>query len=79
MTDAERKAPRKGLWLVMDGRSRFDVDDATILEACGQGREDNVPRNAASRDWSGHDACLCFSPANDDGTYGPSEYVEDVK
>ena len=69
----------KGLWLVMDGRARFDTDDATVLECIGPGVLEQVPRKAASRDWHGYDAVLCFAPTTGKDTYETPEYVEDVK
>ena len=70
--------PRKGEWLVMDGRARFDTDDAAVLEAIGTGREDQPPRKAARKEWSGYDAVLCFCPRISPGMCGVAEYVEDV-
>ena len=72
---------RKGEWLVMDGRARFDTDAASIMEALGHGREDQPPRKAARAQWNGYDACLCFCPDLPGGgnLCGPAEYMEDVK
>jgi len=72
---------RKGEWLVMDGRARFDTDEASIMEALGHGREDQPPRKAARSQWQGYDACLCFCPdlPGNGRMCGPAEYVEDVK
>lgn len=66
----------KGLWLVMDGRARFDVDEASILEAI-HGVREQVP-NKSVQHWKQHDAVLCF--AEDTGAPTPSrpEYVKDV-
>ena len=70
---------RRGEWLVMDGRSVHSTDDASVMEALGSGRRDNIPRKAASKEWSGYDAHLCFCPRIDAKTCGPAEYVEAVK
>jgi len=70
-------ATKKGLWLVMDGRARFDVDVATIFEA-QQGTEDLPLWKWAKRNWSGYDACLCFAPEIEEGKVGPAQYVGEV-
>lgn len=78
---------RKGIWLVMDGRARFDTYEASIMECIGHGRRDQVPRKAARKTWKGHDAVLVFCPdiPRPKGTpvgkgeyVGSGEYVEDV-
>lgn len=70
----------KGQWLVMDGRARFDTDDAAVLEAMGPGVLEQPPRRAASKSWHGYDACLCFCRKTPDpNRYAMAEYVEDVK
>ena len=76
---AERKKFTKGQWLVMDGRARFDTDDAAVLEAMGPGVLEQPPRRAAAREWHGYDACLCFCRATvKKNRYAIAEYVEDV-
>ena len=69
----------KGIWLAMDGRARFDVDEATVLEVVCEGVRHEVPRKAAKRRWADHDAVLCFEPKIEGSkTLGPTEYVEDI-
>jgi len=71
------KVARKGVWLVLDGRARFDTDAAAILEAVGAGTEDQPPRKAV-RHWRGEDAVLCFCPGIDEQTCDVPEYKEEI-
>jgi hypothetical protein len=68
----------QGIWLVMDGRAKTDVDRAIVLEAFTGRSRNQIPRKAARQEWRGQGAVLCFAPENADGTCGPAEYVEDV-
>jgi hypothetical protein len=69
----------KGMWLVMDGRARFDTDAALVMEVLCNGVREQVPVKAARKMWRDQDAVLCFSPATaDKGIYGVPEYVQDV-
>ena len=83
-SNARNRRSPTGLWMVMDGRARFDTDEASVLEALCSGSRDNVPRKAASKMWSDHDAVLVFAPkigVSKEGNdlLGEFEYVEDVK
>lgn len=67
----------KGLWVVMDGRARYDPADATVLEAIGEGVLGQPPRRSC-RFWRGHDATLCFCKKIDAKNVAAPIYVEDV-
>lgn len=75
---------RLGLWVVMDGRARFDTDEASIMEALHDSPRSDVPRKKARKMWAGHDACICFGEFKGKDKEGRDiisgfEYVEDVK
>lgn len=68
-------------WFVMDGRAKFDADDAVVFEALGTKQPSD---KRLKRDWGDMGAVLCRAPITatskngDTTTCGDFEYVRDI-
>lgn len=68
-------------YFVMDGRAKFDTDDAVVYQALGTKQPSN---KKLKRDWGLMGAVLCRAPVTnksvngDTITCGDFEYVRDI-